>query len=332
MNDPANSFKCLLNPKPVLASVSRRRFKDLRDFRILSGHGFVACVSELLRLHDAQKKSGLALIFEAIDKDCYANDPGSLFVGNIPVVNVLNCGDKPHDDDSPTKNNKLPCDSLSSKPASLLTVKSKKEESKSTSRKKNFCYNSLLTELVSVLWSDKNVTSTSDLPWDTRFSKPFCEECAKCTVCPEEGMQEQSSYLANRENFDLCSSTNSLPLSSDGQLVLSSQGSPPDFNFCSSGGSGYSEQTTIISHDRAGVGRSVKGTQSFWSRKPPSAVLNVYSQSKIEAGHHSKVLANKGAASSRAEENKKKSSNRIHYRYHPRVSVDERMANAESKP
>lgn len=90
-NDPTRR---LLNPKLYLPSSGRRPFKSLRCLRQLSGPGFVAFVYELVQLYEVAKKSSLVLSFEGLDSVCYEHDPGTLFVGNIPVVNILLCKKK----------------------------------------------------------------------------------------------------------------------------------------------------------------------------------------------------------------------------------------------
>ncbi|KAF2365633.1 hypothetical protein FHG87_003614 [Trinorchestia longiramus] len=86
----AKFHRCEL-PKLYLGSSGRRRYESLRSLRTLSGCGFVSALLELSELHTELKKSSLALRFEAIDADCYFNDPGSLFIGNLPVVKVVDC-------------------------------------------------------------------------------------------------------------------------------------------------------------------------------------------------------------------------------------------------
>lgn len=89
----SNKTNVSYTPQLWLGSSGKRKFLSLRSLRELCGCGFMASMMELLELHAQLDKSSLALSFESIDGNCYKNDPGSLFIGNIPVVNVVKCGD-----------------------------------------------------------------------------------------------------------------------------------------------------------------------------------------------------------------------------------------------
>lgn len=75
-------------PKLVSSHRTHRRYSSINCLRKLCGCGFVAFLHELSELYRKFSKSSLALLFESFDRDCYSNDAGSLFIGNVPVVNI----------------------------------------------------------------------------------------------------------------------------------------------------------------------------------------------------------------------------------------------------
>ncbi|XP_047739741.1 uncharacterized protein LOC108676183 isoform X2 [Hyalella azteca] len=99
-------------PELYFGSSGRRRYESLRCMRDLSGCGFVAALLELSELHSILAKSSLALAFEIVDEDCYLYDPGSLFVGNVPVVNIVKCSSNASNDESEKMKSKGKSDSM----------------------------------------------------------------------------------------------------------------------------------------------------------------------------------------------------------------------------
>lgn len=81
---------CDLNREPVIFVISlmRRNFRNLRSTCTLCSIGYVACLSLLLVVYRRFSKSTMTLFFEDLDKNMYENPFSSLFVGNVPIINV----------------------------------------------------------------------------------------------------------------------------------------------------------------------------------------------------------------------------------------------------
>lgn len=76
-------------PTICILSLMKRNFHDMRSIQQLCGVGYVRCLFQLRAIHDKFCKPFLTLRFEDLDNEVYKNPFGSLFVGNIPVVNIL---------------------------------------------------------------------------------------------------------------------------------------------------------------------------------------------------------------------------------------------------
>ena len=294
--NPSLTFRTTVKPKPLLMTMGRRKFKGLRKFQTLSGFGFVSSTLQLLKLHETMKPSGLSLVFQKVDKHCYLNDPGTLFIGNTPVVNVVNCTTSQTDrsardvvDEAPTRSSL----SFSSSKTNGVSNKGKKS---STSDINQF-NNKGLCDLMSVLWSDECVISTLN-PGKQDNSvhlSLICPACHKCVACVEE------NQLPTRlsDPIELAESCSSMLLSSDGRLVLSCGGSPDP-------SSSYGSSSTV---------RHVKKL--------------VQRRHQLELTREVLNSLNNNSQNGVLEESNNYSSNC--YKYHPRLSIDERIETARSE-
>ncbi|KAK8734367.1 hypothetical protein OTU49_006153 [Cherax quadricarinatus] len=75
-------------PTICVMSLMKRNFRDMRSVQQLCGVGYVGCLFKLWSIHGVFCKSFLTLKFEDLDRDIYDNPFSSLFIGNIPVINV----------------------------------------------------------------------------------------------------------------------------------------------------------------------------------------------------------------------------------------------------
>lgn len=85
------------NAKPSICilSLMKRNFSVMRSVQMLCGMGYVGCLLKLRSIHEKYKKSVLTLIFEDLDSQIYDNPLGSLFIGNIPTINVIKSNNNP---------------------------------------------------------------------------------------------------------------------------------------------------------------------------------------------------------------------------------------------
>ncbi|XP_068204425.1 guanine nucleotide exchange protein SMCR8-like isoform X2 [Palaemon carinicauda] len=85
------------NTKPSICilSLMKRNFNVMRSVQMLCGIGYIGCLLKLRSIHEKYKKSVLTLIFEDLDNKIYDNPLGSLFIGNIPTINVIKCNSTP---------------------------------------------------------------------------------------------------------------------------------------------------------------------------------------------------------------------------------------------
>ncbi|KAG0713221.1 Glycine receptor subunit alpha-2 [Chionoecetes opilio] len=72
-----------------IMSLMKRNFHDMRSIQQLCGVGYVGCLFQLRTIYDKFCKPFLTLRFEDLDSEIYKNPFGSLFIGNIPVINIL---------------------------------------------------------------------------------------------------------------------------------------------------------------------------------------------------------------------------------------------------
>ena len=72
-----------------IMSLMKRNFHDMRSIQQLCGVGYVGCLFQLRTIYDKFCKPFLTLRFEDLDNEVYKNPFGSLFIGNIPVINIL---------------------------------------------------------------------------------------------------------------------------------------------------------------------------------------------------------------------------------------------------
>ncbi|XP_045595703.1 guanine nucleotide exchange protein SMCR8 isoform X2 [Procambarus clarkii] len=75
-------------PSVCVLSLMKRNFKDMRSVHHLCGVGYVGCLFKLWSIHGVFCKSFITLKFEDLDRDIYDNPFSSLFIGNIPIINV----------------------------------------------------------------------------------------------------------------------------------------------------------------------------------------------------------------------------------------------------
>lgn len=75
-------------PAVCVLSLMKRNFRDMRSVQLLCGVGYITCLIKLQSIHERFGKPFLTLIFEDLDHEIHENPFGSLFIGNIPIVNV----------------------------------------------------------------------------------------------------------------------------------------------------------------------------------------------------------------------------------------------------
>ncbi|XP_037797892.1 uncharacterized protein LOC119593059 [Penaeus monodon] len=75
-------------PAICVLSLMKRNFRDMRSVQLLCGVGYITCLIKLQSIHERFSKPFLTLIFEDLDREIHENPFGSLFVGNIPIINV----------------------------------------------------------------------------------------------------------------------------------------------------------------------------------------------------------------------------------------------------
>lgn len=147
-------------PKLYFPHLNLRRSQRLRCLREISGCGFVACIFELSCLYKHSSKSRLSLMFEIHDNTCYENDAGTLFIGNLPVVNVVQYSDK-YDD---------------TRAASGVTSKTRNESSSHKTFKRSICDDTILVDLVREEWTndtnDLFVKAVADDGWISATGSP----------------------------------------------------------------------------------------------------------------------------------------------------------------
>lgn len=76
-------------PTICIMSLMKRNFHDMRSIQQLCGVGYVRCLSQLRTIYEKFCKPFLTLRFEDLDSEIYKNPFGSLFIGNMPVINIL---------------------------------------------------------------------------------------------------------------------------------------------------------------------------------------------------------------------------------------------------
>ncbi|XP_042206125.1 uncharacterized protein LOC121855307 isoform X2 [Homarus americanus] len=100
MNDLSMFEKPQTDTKPTVCvlSLMKRNFHDMRSVQQLCGVGYIGCLSKLRSIHEVFCKPFITLKFEDMDHEVYENPCGSLFIGNIPAINVIkeeNCKPSP---------------------------------------------------------------------------------------------------------------------------------------------------------------------------------------------------------------------------------------------
>ncbi|XP_070000810.1 guanine nucleotide exchange protein SMCR8 isoform X1 [Penaeus vannamei] len=83
-----NTAKEKTKPAICVLSLMKRNFRDMRSVQLLCGVGYISCLIKLQSIHERFSKPFLTLLFEDLDREIHENPFGSLFVGNIPVINV----------------------------------------------------------------------------------------------------------------------------------------------------------------------------------------------------------------------------------------------------
>lgn len=76
-------------PAICIMSLMKRNFHDMRSIQQLCGVGYVRCLFQLRAIYEKFCKPFLTLRFEDLDSEIYKNPFGSLFIGNMPVINIL---------------------------------------------------------------------------------------------------------------------------------------------------------------------------------------------------------------------------------------------------
>ncbi|XP_045114486.1 uncharacterized protein LOC123506451 [Portunus trituberculatus] len=76
-------------PAICIMSLMKRNFHDMRSIQQLCGVGYVRCLFQLRGIYEKFCKPFLTLRFEDLDSEIYKNPFGSLFIGNMPVINIL---------------------------------------------------------------------------------------------------------------------------------------------------------------------------------------------------------------------------------------------------
>ena len=76
-------------PTICIMSLMKRNFHDMRSIQQLCGVGYVRCLFQLRSIYEKFCKPFLTLRFEDLDSEIYKNPFGSLFIGNMPVINIL---------------------------------------------------------------------------------------------------------------------------------------------------------------------------------------------------------------------------------------------------
>ena len=80
-----------LKPTICILSLMKRNFSVMRSVQMLCGLGYIGCLLKLRSIHEKYKKNVMTLMFEDFDSEVYDNALGSLFIGNIPVINIAKC-------------------------------------------------------------------------------------------------------------------------------------------------------------------------------------------------------------------------------------------------
>lgn len=76
-------------PSVCVLSLMKRNFHDMRSVQQLCRVGYIGCLFKLKSIYEMFCKSFLTLKFEDLDREVHDNPLGSLFIGNIPVVNIV---------------------------------------------------------------------------------------------------------------------------------------------------------------------------------------------------------------------------------------------------
>ncbi|XP_071526490.1 uncharacterized protein [Panulirus ornatus] len=76
-------------PTVCVLSLMKRNFHDMRSVQQLCGFGYIGCLVKLKCIYEMFCKSFLTLKFEDLDREVHDNPFGSLFIGNIPVANIV---------------------------------------------------------------------------------------------------------------------------------------------------------------------------------------------------------------------------------------------------
>ncbi|KAK7040806.1 hypothetical protein SK128_004870, partial [Halocaridina rubra] len=85
----------ITKPAICILSLMKRNFSIMRSVQMLCGFGYICCLRKLQLIHDKYKKNILTLIFEDLDSEVHENPLGSLFIGNIPAINIVQSNNMP---------------------------------------------------------------------------------------------------------------------------------------------------------------------------------------------------------------------------------------------
>ena len=70
-------------------STVKRTFQDMRQIRDITDIGYVACLDKLLEIYDIFSRPLITLLFDDLDKPLANNPCKSLFIGNIPIIELV---------------------------------------------------------------------------------------------------------------------------------------------------------------------------------------------------------------------------------------------------